>query len=666
MSRRPLFEKLIALTLVLAIVGGLWYFLAANRAQLNGEPFEARDENSSRMFQDEPLTLNVDNPNIAPEDAQNSTEPEPSASPEPTEQPAETLAPLITPKPAEQTAAPDTETQPDATSPTGSGGEISPLVTPRYDETANEGKGENTQATQKVYFTTNIINGATLPYRELSVQITHKRSDLIVLDTRVEPNGSEIQFNGNLLLNEGKNTIRITVTYEGAEGHQIEVSKTYTVYVELKKLVITTDLRDMTINQRSFDFTAYASIGSRPAQLTVVVNGTEISASGNHYKTTLYEGDNGILLYASEDGQQEQMQFNIRVELPEGMEITTDLYDHEVDDPEFRFYAALSGGTGRATLTVVSNGETLIGSGGDYSCTLARGNNVIRLKASDVDGAEYTQTYTIAYHRYIVMNAEDADETMPTIYTNIYDGMEITGNRFTLQVRGSDGNGERLYGDHLAVQLNGTTLEDRGEDGSVTYYELNLIGGRNDVEILVWDYEDRYTFYRFNINCNEVPEGERIGSVTVSVEASTVGLGYLIPPMTVDIYQGQNLVVPVATALEENGFKYQYSGTLTDGFYLAHLIKDGITSGYSIPPDLAAAIDEDGLMWLNVYHENSLGEFDFTQGSGWMYSLNGQYVGRSMSEVYPQDGDVVRLRYTLAYGMDVGLGMDGKNYYKEW
>ena len=42
MSRRPLFEKLIALTLVLAIVGGLWYFFAANRAQLNGEPFDVR------------------------------------------------------------------------------------------------------------------------------------------------------------------------------------------------------------------------------------------------------------------------------------------------------------------------------------------------------------------------------------------------------------------------------------------------------------------------------------------------------------------------------------------------------------------------------------------------------------------------------------------------
>lgn len=656
MSRRPLFEKLIALLLVFAIVGGLWYFFAANRAQLNGEPFETRDENSSRMFQDEPLTLSVDNPSIAAEDTQTITEPEPPEETEPTE---ETLAPLIMPQ--EQASAPDTETQPD-----NSGGGInSPLVSPRYDEAADEGKGDNIQSTQKIYFTTNIINGATLPYRELSVQITHKLSYLIVRNTRVELNGTELQFNGNLLLDEGRNTIRITVTYEGAEGHLIEVSKTYTVYVELEELVITTDLRDMTINQRSFDFTAFASIGSRPAELAVVVNGVEITASGNHYKTTLYEGDNGILLYATAGDQVEQMQFNIRVELPEGMEITTDLYDHEVDDKDFHFYAALSGGTGRAVLTVVANGETLIGSGGYYSCTLARGNNVIRLKASDVDGAEYTQTYIIAYHHYIVMDAEDADETMPKIYTNLRDGLELTGNRYTLQVRGSDGYGERLYGDHIAVQLNGTTLEDRGEDGSVTYYELNLSGGLNYVDIMVWDYEDRYTIYHFTINCNEVAEGERIGSVTVSVEASTVGLGYLIAPMTVDIYQGQNLVVAVATALEENGFKYQYSGTLTDGFYLAHLIKDGITSGYSIPPDLAAAIDEDGLLWLNVYHENSLGEFDFTQGSGWMYSLNGQYIGRSMSEVFPQDGDVVRLRYTLAYGKDIGLGQDG-NYSKEW
>lgn len=93
---------------------------------------------------------------------------------------------------------------------------------------------------------------------------------------------------------------------------------------------------------------------------------------------------------------------------------------------------------------------------------------------------------------------------MPRIATNLVNGMSVTGNRFTLQVRGESGSGQRLYGDHITVQLNGTTLEDRGEDEGVTYYRLDLIGGENSVVITVWDYEDRYTVYHYSINCTAV------------------------------------------------------------------------------------------------------------------------------------------------------------------
>ena len=52
-----------------------------------------------------------------------------------------------------------------------------------------------------------------------------------------------------------------------------------------------------------------------------------------------------------------------------------------------------------------------------------------------------------------------------------------------------------------------------------------------------------------------------------------------------------------------------------------------------------------------------------------MYTLNGSGMP-GMSDVYPSDGDVVELRYTLAYGRDLGLGIgsDGKNYnyFREW
>ena len=71
---------------------------------------------------------------------------------------------------------------------------------------------------------------------------------------------------------------------------------------------------------------------------------------------------------------------------------------------------------------------------------------------------------------------------------------------------------------------------------------------------------------------------------------------------------------------------------------------------------------------------DSLGEHDYTQGSGWMYSVNGKYCNYSMSDYHPQNGDVVRIRYTLANGKDIGgytstgtgNGNINSNYAKEW
>lgn len=71
---------------------------------------------------------------------------------------------------------------------------------------------------------------------------------------------------------------------------------------------------------------------------------------------------------------------------------------------------------------------------------------------------------------------------------------------------------------------------------------------------------------------------------------------------------------------------------------------------------------------------DSLGEFDFYRWSGWMYSVNGEYPGLSVSNFHPEDGAVIRVRYTLALGKDIGgydpsggaYGNGNSNYSKEW
>ena len=63
-------------------------------------------------------------------------------------------------------------------------------------------------------------------------------------------------------------------------------------------------------------------------------------------------------------------------------------------------------------------------------------------------------------------------------------------------------------------------------------------------------------------------------------------------------------------------------------------------------------------MYNSAYVEgiNNLYEFDVSQGSGWMYSVNDWFPNYGCSRYVLQDGDSIAWRYTCDYGDDVGGG----------
>ncbi|MGN1098312.1 MAG: DUF4430 domain-containing protein [Clostridia bacterium] len=150
------------------------------------------------------------------------------------------------------------------------------------------------------------------------------------------------------------------------------------------------------------------------------------------------------------------------------------------------------------------------------------------------------------------------------------------------------------------------------------------------------------------------------GSAYICADAFVLGSDYILYPMRVEIESGDNAAMLVTRTLEQCGLYYENSGSVEEDFYLSRI------RGVELNPSPETELVE----WLEPvvsYYEpeswqaGSLGEFDFTDMSGWMFFVNGEMPSVSMSGYEVRDGDVISLRFTLAGGMDLG----GESFFED-
>lgn len=523
--------------------------------------------------------------------------------------------------------------------------------------------------TDSEYFTTTIKDGETVDNRDYSFKIIHRKSNLTVRNETVSVNGvKQVQFHGNVLLEEGKNIIRAAVKYADKSGKVISVYKDYTVYVSIPKpkLRLDTDLSDHETDSDTLSFSACAYLGQQAVDIEVTCNGETLLSDDGKYTAKLQSGENIIVLSAQTDSQSISQEYRILCNISKAFDIYTDLENMTVHTDSIDFTAYTLNGSEKNRLTVVANGKTLQG-GPDYTAPLKTGNNAIRFKATDkIDG----KTVTVDRSFNIKFVPIATEETAPQLeYINLTDGISIKGSEFTLDLQPVDYLGNRIYYDGITVQLNGVTYPYRWTS-EYTSYLLWFENGENKLDIRISDSDGRYADYSYTVNCFVPESGAKIGEITMSIDANVLGLGYIVEPMTVEIYQGEGAAELLCRFLEENGFEYTYSGELSKGFYLSRISRTGIAADVNIPQQLVVEINADGLEWKEQQFTDSLGAFDYCQGSGWMYSINGHFVNYGFSDAVLKDGDVICLRYTLAYGKDIGgfnaTGGAGKNYDVIW
>ena len=292
---------------------------------------------------------------------------------------------------------------------------------------------------------------------------------------------------------------------------------------------------------------------------------------------------------------------------------------------------------------------------------------VTRNGASTLSADQYTlsptllktvgqQTITVTFGQLTTTFEVTVREDIVTLETTLEDGITQRNSRMTFDVFAKDGDGNKLPASEVTVLLNGDPVSVNWDDDTKTSYTLHFTKeGVNTVVVKAHKASLTYT-----ITYVKAEPGDVVGKAVFTVEALSLGGGYIIEPCYVDIIEGENAAQALARLLEERGFTYSNTGSLESGFYLSHIQGDALAgidpTGDSIPQALREKLEEKNFDIQTRTDETSLGEFDYTSASGWMYCLKNVFPNVGFADSYLSEGDVVRVQFTVAYGSDIGGG----------
>lgn len=261
--------------------------------------------------------------------------------------------------------------------------------------------------------------------------------------------------------------------------------------------------------------------------------------------------------------------------------------------------------------------------------------------------------------------------------SNISDKMQILGSKYTFDFTAKENDGTKISTSDIKATIDGNaTISLTWSDSEKDSYtiELNNDIGEYKIVFTIKDSKDNIVIKTYNITHPSVNKGDKIGQVTFAVEAFTIGHGYIIEPTIVDMYEGENCVYSLARVIRNNGYCFTYSGKIESGFYIQRIISGKshtisncackelngiipIINPKALLIDIAPPqniIDFVGELDVEDYTQGSLGEFDLSSMSGWMYTVNNAFPSVGFADCYPNNGDVIRAQFTLAYGSDIG------------
>ena len=552
-------------------------------------------------------------------------------------------------------------------------------------------------------FTTSIEDGAqvTEPDYPFTITLTEKGKQLKLVSMNVELNGSlrTCKASDSLTLREGANTVIVRLRFRDEKSNQIDArSKAYTLYyMPVNGIVLVvqnaktgeylTNGQNLTVYSDNFQVkvTAYKAVSANRFEnvsYRVRLRGISQKAGsdGIFYMKLSVGNQNLLSVTAGEDNaNQEHLECTINYVLDdftlsfESAAVTETISGwkfggyteakYQSKSEQFQFRLSCSSVTGKEKITSVlvttRYGTTdmiyNMGANGYISCNLDSANTgtTIQVKCLDSEGKERQYRWIIYFTR--IFDQEENQRNAPDIRVNAENNQIVDGLPFILTVNVVDHNGGWLYPEKdYQVYVNGERKEyDSAQPGDRTYeYRLYLSEGINTIYIAATDNE-QYTASR-TLSVTYTPEKNKELTVHFVCSAEMVGLGTLIDE-EVKVPAGYTIAQVVEERLQAYGYTTSgYGESTNSNYWLSRIAKSGITNGWSISEEQRARLEVEGLMVDDSgFFADSLGEKDFTSGSGWMVAVNHRFYARSLGDQAVQDRDLVHLVYTLDVGKDV-------------
>jgi len=134
-------------------------------------------------------------------------------------------------------------------------------------------------------------------------------------------------------------------------------------------------------------------------------------------------------------------------------------------------------------------------------------------------------------------------------------------------------------------------------------------------------------------------------TVYMTIEKLTLGQGFIMAPTAVTVEEGTSVAQLIDMTMPG---QYMHTGSVDDNLYVSAF--NDIEEEINIPEYILSLIGEP----TSRQESEWLSEFDYSNTSGWKFSVNNEFPSISTSDYKLDDGDVVRWQFSLyGYGSDL-------------